>query len=216
MQGLHLPPPLLTSCTELELLREESCSQPHHCEYLYAHSQHRGVCGGRESERASEEREEVEGIQLDLDTTGKLPSAHSTHRAEGTSTGAVANISPTAPPHRRRTPCDRIQARMELPAAGEHVFAVEGIEKKRIRKVTERDRGGGGGMFAKIALRTLRHRRLTRASIINFPSSSPSPTITGQDRVPGQVARMVSQVSLHATFPISAMSRRVILQGKFC
>ncbi|XP_036830502.1 E3 SUMO-protein ligase CBX4 [Oncorhynchus mykiss] len=28
----------------------------------------------------------------------------------------------------------RIQARMELPAAGEHVFAVEGIEKKRIRK----------------------------------------------------------------------------------
>ena len=24
---------------------------------------------------------------------------------------------------------------MELPAAGEHVFAVEGIEKKRIRKV---------------------------------------------------------------------------------
>uniref|UniRef100_A0A4W5QPL5 Chromobox homolog 4 (Pc class homolog, Drosophila) n=1 Tax=Hucho hucho TaxID=62062 RepID=A0A4W5QPL5_9TELE len=28
----------------------------------------------------------------------------------------------------------RIQPRMELPAAGEHVFAVEGIEKKRIRK----------------------------------------------------------------------------------
>lgn len=27
---------------------------------------------------------------------------------------------------------------MELPAAGEHVFAVEGIEKKRIRKVTAR------------------------------------------------------------------------------
>uniref|UniRef100_A0A3Q4AY99 Chromo domain-containing protein n=1 Tax=Mola mola TaxID=94237 RepID=A0A3Q4AY99_MOLML len=27
---------------------------------------------------------------------------------------------------------------MELPAAGEHVFAVEGIEKKRIRKVTGR------------------------------------------------------------------------------
>lgn len=27
---------------------------------------------------------------------------------------------------------------MELPAAGEHVFAVEGIEKKRIRKVTEK------------------------------------------------------------------------------
>lgn len=33
---------------------------------------------------------------------------------------------------------DRIgpEPRMELPAAGEHVFAVEGIEKKRIRKVT--------------------------------------------------------------------------------
>lgn len=28
---------------------------------------------------------------------------------------------------------------MELPAAGEHVFAVEGIEKKRIRKVTDRE-----------------------------------------------------------------------------
>lgn len=29
---------------------------------------------------------------------------------------------------------------MELPAAGEHVFAVEGIEKKRIRKVNGRVR----------------------------------------------------------------------------
>lgn len=31
---------------------------------------------------------------------------------------------------------------MELPAVGEHVFAVESIEKKRIRKVGRR--GGGG------------------------------------------------------------------------
>lgn len=31
---------------------------------------------------------------------------------------------------------------MELPAAGEHVFAVEGIEKKRIRKVTGRHTEG--------------------------------------------------------------------------
>lgn len=30
---------------------------------------------------------------------------------------------------------------MELPAVGEHVFAVESIEKKRIRKV-RRERGG--------------------------------------------------------------------------
>lgn len=91
-----------------------------------------------------------------------------------------------------------------------------GGHRKEAHPQGNRERQRGGGMFAKIALRTLRHRRLTRASIINFPSSSPSPTITGQDRVPGQVARMVSQVSLHATFPISAMSRRVILQGKFC
>lgn len=215
MQGLHLPPPLLTSCTELELLREESCSQPHHCEYLYAHSQHRGVCGGRESERASEEREEVEGIQLDLDTTGKLPSAHSTHRAEGTSTGAVANISPTAPPPPSSYPLRSDPGENGAPRR-RRARLCGGGHRKEAHPQGNRERQRGGGMFAKIALRTLRHRRLTRASIINFPSSSPSPTITGQDRVPGQVARMVSQVSLHATFPISAMSRRVILQGKFC
>lgn len=75
----------------------------------------------------------MEGIQLDLDTTGKLPSAHSTHRAEGTSTARSQHFTYSP------VPCDRIQARMELPAAGEHVFAVEGIEKKRIRKVTERE-----------------------------------------------------------------------------
>lgn len=34
---------------------------------------------------------------------------------------------------------------MELPAAGEHVFAVEGIEKKRIRKVAAVVAGGGWG-----------------------------------------------------------------------
>lgn len=171
----------------------------------------------REGERASERGERGGG----RNTVGFGHNWKTTKRAQHAPSGRHIDGCRSqhftySPPHRRRTPCDRIQARMELPAAGEHVFAVEGIEKKRIRKVTERDRGGGGGMFAKIALRTLRHRRLTRASIINFPSSSPSPTITGQDRVPGQVARMVSQVSLHATFPISAMSRRVILQGKFC
>lgn len=42
------PPPLLTSCNELKLLHEKSCSQPHYCEYLYAYCQECGVCkGGR-------------------------------------------------------------------------------------------------------------------------------------------------------------------------
>lgn len=36
--------------------------------------------------RESESEERWRGIQLDLDTTGKLPSAHSTHRKEGIST----------------------------------------------------------------------------------------------------------------------------------
>lgn len=77
------PPPLLTSCAELKLLHEKSCLQPR-CEYLYAHCQHCGVCkGGRES--ASEEERWREYAWI-LDTTGELSSAHSTHRAEGTST----------------------------------------------------------------------------------------------------------------------------------
>lgn len=37
---------------------------------------------------------------------------------------------------------------MELPAVGEHVFAVESIEKKRIRKVRGAAAGGGGGRGA--------------------------------------------------------------------
>lgn len=85
----------------------------------------------------------MKGIQSDSDSTGNLPSAHSTHRAEKHIDGASPKFYLFP---------DRIKARMELPAAGEHVFAVEGIEKKRIRKVTER--------FAK-ALRTLRYWRLT-------------------------------------------------------
>lgn len=80
-------------------------------------------------QRRERESGGVGGIQLNSDTTGKLPSAHSTHRADGTSTVRSQQYiySPSA--------FDQIEPRMELPAAGEHVFAVEGIEKKRIRKV---------------------------------------------------------------------------------
>ena len=154
MQGLHLPPPLLTSCTELELVREESCSQPHHCEYLYAHSQRRGVCGGRESERGERGGGgNTVGFGHNWKTTKRAQHAPSGRHIDGCRSQHFTYSPP--PPRRRRPPCDRIQARMELPAAGEHVFAVEGIEKKRIRKVTERERErerGGGRVCKKRAL----------------------------------------------------------------
>lgn len=142
-------------------------------------------CGLREGGR----EREVEGIHLDLDTTGKLPSTHCTHQAEKHIDGASPAFSllNSSPPHR---PGDRIRTRMELPAAGEHVFAVEGIEKKRIRKVTTR-----GSVLCKNAPQTLKMLALG-TSLTIFPS-----TVTGQGRVPGQVARLVSQVSGNATFP---------------
>lgn len=54
---------------------------------------------------------------------------------------------------------------MELPAAGEHVFAVEGIEKKRIRKVTAR----GERAPQKRAPDVEKYCRLTRASPFSPP-----------------------------------------------
>lgn len=90
------------------------------------------ICIGRERERESEEERWREyswiWIQLENYQARTARTERKAHRRR------VANISPIPP-----VPCDRIQARMELPAAGEHVFAVEGIEKKRIRKVTERE-----------------------------------------------------------------------------
>ncbi|MEQ2165056.1 hypothetical protein GOODEAATRI_013043, partial [Goodea atripinnis] len=52
---------------------------------------------------------------------------------------------------------------MELPAAGEHVFAVEGIEKKRIRKVTAGKRRMQDGEMLHFYL---------NASLIQFPPPS--------------------------------------------
>lgn len=81
---------------------------------------------------------------------------------------------------------------MEIPAAGEHVFAVESIEKKRSRKVCHCahspvffiyflfvERSDDGALVRKVALRSL--SRLSR--------------FAGEVRVSGEVARMVCQVS---------------------
>lgn len=82
---------------------------------------------------------------------------------------------------------------MEIPAAGEHVFAVESIEKKRSRKVSRCAHSGlfflyflfvcgkicDGAPVRKVARRSL--SRLCR--------------FAGEVRVSGQVARMVLQVS---------------------
>lgn len=82
---------------------------------------------------------------------------------------------------------------MEIPAAGEHVFAVECIEKKRSRKVCHCAQSSvffiyfpfvcgkicDGALVRKVALRSL--SRWCR--------------FAGEVRVPGEVARMVFQVS---------------------
>ena len=76
---------------------------------------------------------------------------------------------------------------MELPAAGEHVFAVEGIEKKRIRKVCRRRE-------------TLSEIRLDFCFAMNKPYNFFLPSPIGKNRVPGQVARLVSEVSLNILY----------------
>lgn len=110
------PPPLLTSCTELELLHEKSCSQPHYCEYLYAHCQDcakEGESGGRARERASERESEERWreysliwIQLENYQARTARTERKAHRR------CVANISPTPRPLRSDTgengaPCRR-------------------------------------------------------------------------------------------------------------
>lgn len=72
---------------------------------------------------------------------------------------------------------------MELPAAGEHVFAVEGIEKKRIRKVKLLT----NAHFNSVEL---------NSNVIGFLTKSLLPSPTGQNRIPGKVERVVSQVSV--------------------
>lgn len=65
----------------------------------------------------------------------------------GASAGAAAGRR-REPAASAAAPASRAPARsgsaMELPAVGEHVFAVESIEKKRIRKVGRRGGGGKG------------------------------------------------------------------------
>lgn len=72
---------------------------------------------------------------------------------------------------------------MDLPAVGEHVFAVEGIEKKRLRKVKQPRTGttvnGAEDIFVVPVLYPTHFHRFS-----------------GQNRVSGEVARMVSQVSV--------------------
>lgn len=74
---------------------------------------------------------------------------------------------------------------MDLPAVGEHVFAVEGIEKKRLRKVklpktrTIVTVNDAEDAFVVPVLYPMHFRRFS-----------------GQNRVSGEVARMVSQVSV--------------------
>lgn len=137
------------------------------------------------------ERERGGGNTLGFGYNWKT-TKHALHAPSGkTHRRRVASILPVklVPPPLHR-PGDRIRTRMELPTAGEHVFAVEGIEKKRIRKVTAR-----GSVLCKNAPQTLK-MLAPDTSLTIFPS-----TVTGQGRVPGQVARLVSQVSGNATFP---------------
>ncbi len=72
---------------------------------------------------------------------------------------------------------------MDLPAVGEHVFAVEGIEKKRLRKVqlpkTRTTVNGAEDAFVVPVLYPMHFRRFS-----------------GQNRVSGEVERMVCQVSV--------------------
>lgn len=88
--------------------------------------------GEREREREQERRRgrgNTVGFGYNWETTKRAQHAPNGRLIDGAK--ATFHLLPV--------PCDRIQARMELPAAGEHVFAVEGIEKKRIRKVAERE-----------------------------------------------------------------------------
>lgn len=66
---------------------------------------------------------------------------------------------------------------------GEHVFAVESIEKKRIRKVRGAAAAGGGGA------RGRRGWRFPLTPCLCLPRRS------GQSRVPGEMEGMVAQVS---------------------
>lgn len=57
---------------------------------------------GREGETERERGREVEGIQFDSDTTGKLPSAHSTERKAHRRCGRQRFTYSSPPPHRLR------------------------------------------------------------------------------------------------------------------
>lgn len=106
---------------------------------------------------------------------------------------AVSAAAPAA-----RAPA-RSGSAMELPAVGEHVFAVESIEKKRIRKVGRR--GGGGGAARERRPGSLRGGgegvgRLRAGAgdpaeadgVLSLPPA-------GQSGVSGEMERLVPQVS---------------------
>lgn len=76
---------------------------------------------------------------------------------------------------------------MDLPAVGEHVFAVEGIEKKRIRKV-------------KLPQTRTNVPLMVRGMYLLFLYPTRFRRFSGQNRVSGEVARMVSQVSVYMPY----------------
>lgn len=88
---------------------------------------------------------------------------------------------------------------MELPAVGEHVFAVESIEKKRIRKVGRRGGGGAAALERRPeqparggeGVGRLRAGAGDPAEADGVLSLPPA----GQSGVSGQMERLVPQVS---------------------
>lgn len=71
---------------------------------------------------------------------------------------------------------------MDLPAVGEHVFAVEGIEKKRVRKVKPNPQ------LRRVAVQM-------HVSFFFNPKCSNFVKFPGQSRVSGEVERVVTKVS---------------------
>lgn len=133
----------------------------------------------------------MEGIQLDLDTTGKLPGVHSTHRAEA-HRRCGATISPI-PPHvpSRSDPGENGAAcrrRARLCSGGHRKEAHPQGNREGARSQSAPD----------VEILAL------DMSLTIFSPPLSFCTITEKGRVPGQVARLVSQVSHDATFPIAA------------
>lgn len=120
----------------------------------------------------------------------------------GASAGAAAGRR-QEPAASAAAPAARAPARsgsaMELPAVGEHVFAVESIEKKRIRKVGRR---GGGGEAARERRPEQPARRRGGVGRLRAGAGDPAEADgvlslppSGQSGVSGEMERLVPQVS---------------------